>query len=100
MNEIFETSDTLSKKIAEYIYNRAKTGTSNGSWFVSFEEIAHAFEIAEETAKRFTLTIINYLWDVEDGEAVAECESEPDGISLVLYLSYCDEWDGTEDWGC
>lgn len=88
--------DTL-QKIVDFIVQEGTEKTSNGSWSVYPDEIEKKFGIQQTQIIENSTAIINELWHRPE---IAAVEFYDHYFDFVLYLGFCKDWDGTDDWGC
>ena len=93
-----DEKDVLIDMIASWIVQSGTAGTSNGNWIVYYSDVASEFHISEQWVEDNSDSIRDELYRREE---VQEAEGEEDrSFNMMFWYSFCQEWDGTEDWGC
>lgn len=87
----------LIEKIVDSMIAEGTKKTGNGSWAVYPDEIAREFIVSEFWVEKNANEIISEL---ESRDAVAEVVFTDGYFDLMFWLSFCEGWDGTNDWGC
>lgn len=85
------------KKIIDFIIAEGTEKTNNGAWRIFTDELAGEFNLSEDTIIAESDAIWRALYEREE---VADVDFVGDSFDLVFWLSYCKDWDGTDDWGC
>ena len=82
---------TIYDEIAEWLTEYGLEGTTNGSYYVAFVQVAEAFKVSPEWVKEHAEDIENSF----DYDVVTDCEIEDDSFGMNFYLQYCCEHCGT-----
>lgn len=81
----------LSKKIAKWLTETAQKETTNGQYYISFEEIRGQFDL---DISEIDEALVNEILGCMDPEIVADVITDEEGFDLDLYLDFCPNWDG------
>ena len=87
--------DPLNAEIAAWLVAEGTENTSNGSWIVTFEEVAELTDLSESEIASRARDIADYM-DGEFEEILSETWIDEGAFDMNFGLAYCknldDEW--------